>query len=56
MYGKLVARTYAGWLGSDDEFMAYSGKVFKYLHLSDDFDLALRVEGQTVGSAWNSFI
>jgi len=50
MYGKLVARTYAGWLGSDDEFMAYSGKVFKYLHLSDDFDLALRVEGQTVGS------
>ena len=50
MYGKLVARTCAGWLGSDHEFMAYSGKVFKYLHLSDDFDLALRVEGQTVGS------
>ena len=50
MYGKLVARTYQEWLGSDDEFMAYSGKVFKYFHLSDDFDLALRGEAQTVGS------
>jgi len=44
MYGKLVARTYADWLGSDDEFMACGGKVFKYLHLSDDFDFVLRVE------------
>jgi hypothetical protein len=49
LYGKLVARTYAGWLGSDNEFQAYSGKAFKYLHLSDDFNLALRAEGQTVG-------
>jgi len=50
MYAKLVARTYADWLGSDEEFQGYSGKIFKYLHLSDDFDLALRVEGNTVGS------
>ena len=50
MYGKLVARMYVDWLGGDDEFQAYSGKIFKYLHLSDDFDLALRLEGQTVGS------
>ena len=50
MYGKLVARTYADWLGSDEEFQAYSAKVFKYLHLSEDVDLALRVEGNTVGS------
>ncbi|BBO78552.1 glyceraldehyde-3-phosphate dehydrogenase [Desulfosarcina widdelii] len=56
MYGKLVARTYADWLGSDDDFMAYSGKVFKYLHLFDDFDLALRVQGDTVGSDAPFFI
>jgi hypothetical protein len=50
MYGKLVARTFQDWLGSDDEFQAYSGKIFKYLPLFEDFNLALRVEAQTVGS------
>jgi hypothetical protein len=56
MYGKLVARTYQDWLGSDAEFLAYSGKVFKYLPLSEDFNLALRVEAQTVGSAAPFFL
>jgi hypothetical protein len=50
MYSKLVARTYADWLGSDEEFQSYSAKASKYLDLSDDFILALRLEANTVGS------
>lgn len=49
-YGKLVAATYADWLGSDDNFMSFRGKIFKYLHLSDNFDLGLRAEAESVGS------
>lgn len=49
-YGKLVAQTYAGWLGSDYDFTNYRGKLFEFLPLSRDFDLGLRVEGQTVSS------
>ena len=56
MYGKLVARTYQDWLGSDAEFQAYSGKVFQYLPLSEDFNLALRIEAQTVGSGAPFFL
>jgi hypothetical protein len=49
-YGKLVLATHAEWLGSDYEFRSFRGKLFKYLPLSRDFDLGLRLEGQTVGS------
>lgn len=50
LYGKLVARTYADWLGGDSDFMAYSGKIFQYLPLvKDRLDLALRLQGDTVG-------
>lgn len=55
-YAKLVAEKHASWLGSDDEFMSYRGKLFKFLRLSEDFDLGLRFEGQSVGSAAPYFV
>jgi hypothetical protein len=55
-YGKLVAVTHASWLGSDYDFMSYRGKLFKYLHLSRDFDLGIRAEAQSVGSSAPYFL
>lgn len=51
MYAKFVAEKQAEWLGGNFDSMMYRAKIFKFIPLSDRFNLGVRFEGESVDTS-----